>query len=169
MTEDNTFILDYPNEEVKRSFGQLLLSQFTETPKMATYGVDILRALRNNDIGSAIAVINSLIQAVPDHNYIKNEEKFFHAIIHLIFTIIGSDVRSEVHTPIGRIDTLIITTTRIFLFEFKLNESAQDAIKCIEDRRYAESLRHRNLPITGVGVSFSPTTKGVHEWKQKEL
>ena len=169
MTEDNTFILDYPNEEVKRAFGQLLLSQYTETPKMATHGVDILRALRSNDIGRAIGLIHNLIQAVPDQNYIKNEEKFFHAIVHLIFTIIGSNVWSEVHTPIGRIDTLIITTTRIFLFEFKVNESAQDAIQCIEDRHYADSLRHRNLPITAVGVAFSPATKGIHEWEQKEL
>ena len=169
MTEDSTFILDYPNEEVKRAFGQLLLSRYTETPQMATYGVDILRALRKEDIGSAIKVINDLIQAVPDQNYIKNEEKFFQAIVHLIFTMIRSDVRSEVHTPIGRIDTLVMTTTRIFLFEFKVNESAEDAIKCIEDRRYAESLRYKNLPITGVGVAFSPKIKGIQEWKQKEL
>ena len=169
MTEDNTFILDYPNEEVKRAFGQLLLSQFTETPKMATYGVDILRALRKEDIGSAIKVINDLIQAVPDQNYIKNEEKFFHAIVHLIFTMIRSDVRSEVHTPIGRIDTLVRTTNRLFLFEFKVNESAADALQCIEDRRYAESLRYLNLPITGIGVAFSPKIKGIQEWKQKEF
>ena len=169
MTEDNTFILDYPNEEVKRAFGQLLLSQFTETPKMATYGVDILRALRKEDIGSAIKVINDLIQAVPDQNYIKNEEKFFHAIVHLIFTMIRSDVRSEVHTPIGRIDTLVRTTSRLFLFEFKVNESAEDALQCIEDRRYAESLRYLNLPITGIGVAFSPKIKGIQEWKQREF
>lgn len=169
MTDDNTFILDYPNEEVKQAFGQLLLSRYTETPKMATYGVDILRALRKDDIGSAIKVIDGLIQAVPDQNYIKNEEKFFHAIVHLIFTMIRSDVRSEVHTPIGRIDTVVVTTSRIFLFEFKVNETAEDAIKCIEDRRYAESLRHKNLPITGIGVSFSPKIKGIQDWKQKEL
>ena len=83
--------------------------------------------------------------------------------------MIRSDVRSEVHTPIGRIDTLVRTTNRLFLFEFKVNESAADALQCIEDRRYAESLRHRGLPITGVGVAFSPLTKGIHEWKQKEM
>ena len=79
-----------------------------------------MRALKNNDVGSAIGVINALIQAVPDQNYVKNEEKFFHAIIHLIFTIVGSDIRSEVHTPIGRIDSIVVTPNRIFLFEFKM-------------------------------------------------
>ena len=169
VTEYGTFILDYPNEEVKRAFGQFLLSQYTDTPKMATYGAQISRALDNNDVGSAIGVINSLVQAVPDQNYIKSEEKFFHAIIHLIFTIVGSDVRSEVHTPTGRIDTIVVTKKRIFLFEFKVNETAQDALQCIEDRQYAASLRHRGLPITAIGVAFSPKTKGVHEWLQKEV
>ena len=83
--------------------------------------------------------------------------------------MIGSDPRSEMHTPIGRMDTVVITTDRIFLFEFKINESAQDAIQCIKDRNYAASLRHRNKPITAVGVSFSAKTKGIVEWDKAEL
>ena len=169
ITPYGKFILNYPNQEVKHAFGQFLLSQYTDTLVSVPYGANILEALDKNNVGRMIEVVNSLIQAVPDQNYIKNEEKFFHAIIHLIFTMVGIDVRSEVHTPTGRMDTIIITAQRIFLFEFKLHETAQAALQCIEDRHYAESLRHRNLPITAVGVSFSPKTKGVEEWKQKEL
>ena len=169
ITDVGTFILNYPNEEVKRAFGQFLLSEYTHTPVTAPYAANILRALNQNDIGRMIQIIDSLIQAVPDQNYIKDEEKFFHAIIHLIFTMVGTDVRSEVHTPIGRIDTIVLTTDRIFLFEFKLNESAETAIQAIKDRNYAASLRHRDLPITAVGVSFSVKTKGVSEWKTEEL
>ena len=169
ITDVGTFILNYPNEEVKRAFGQFLLSEYTYTPVTAPYAANILRALNQNDLGRMIQVIDSLIQAVPDQNYIKDEEKFFHAIIHLIFTMVGTDVRSEVHTPIGRIDTIVLTPNRIFLFEFKLNESAEAAIQAIKDRNYAESLRHRDLPITAVGVSFSVKTKGVSEWKTEEL
>jgi hypothetical protein len=87
----------------------------------------------------------------------------------LIFTMVGTDVRSELHAPVGRMDTVIITTNRIFLFEFKMNETAEAAIQCIKDRNYAASLRHRNLPITGVGVVFSPVTKGVAGWGYEEL
>ena len=169
ITDIGTFILNYPNEEVKRAFGQFLLSEYTQTPVTAPYAGNILRSLNQNDIGRMIQIIDSLIQAVPDQNYIKDEEKFFHAIIHLIFTMVGTDVRSEVHTPIGRIDTIVLTADRIFLFEFKLNESAGAAIQAIKDRNYAESLRHRDLPITAVGVSFSVKTKGVSEWKTEEL
>ena len=169
MTPEGKFVLNYPNQEVRRAFGQFLLSEYTDTKVSVPYGADILEALRKNNIEQVIKVIDSLIQAVPDQNYIKDEEKFFHAIIHLIFTMVGTDVRSEVHTPIGRMDTVVITSDRIFLFEFKLNETAEKAIQTIKNRNYAESLRHRNIPITAVGVSFSVKTKGVEDWKIEDL
>jgi Predicted AAA-ATPase/PD-(D/E)XK nuclease superfamily len=169
ITPYGKFILNYPNKEVQQSFGQFLLSEYTQTPASAPYAADILEALDLNDLEKVISIFNNLIQAVPDQNYIKNEEKFFHAIIHLIFTMIGSDPRSEMHSSTGRMDTVIITTERIFLFEFKLNETAADAIQCIKDRNYAASLRLRNKPITGVGVAFSTTTKGVADWDRVEL
>jgi hypothetical protein len=163
------FVLDYPNQEVKQAFGQFLLSEFTHTPVTVPYGPNILEALDQNNLAEVIKIINELVQSVPDQNYIKAEEKFFHAIIHLIFTMVGSDPRSEMHTPIGRMDTVVITTDRIFLFEFKINGTKEEAIQCIKDRNYAASLRLRNKPITGVGVVFSPTTKGVAEWDKEEL
>ncbi|NJN34644.1 MAG: AAA family ATPase [Saprospiraceae bacterium] len=169
ITDHETFILNYPNEEVKRSFGQFLLSEYTHTQVSTPYGALILRALNANDLEKAIEIINDLIQAIPDQNYVKNEEKFFHAIIHLIFTMIGTDVRSEVHTPTGRMDTIVIANDRIFLFEFKMEGTAADAIQCIKDRNYAASLRHRNKPITAAGVVFSVKTKGVAEWNVEEL
>ena len=169
ITKYDKFILNYPNKEVKHAFGQFLLSEFTNTPVTRSYSADILEALDDNNIGQVVKIISSLIQAIPDQNYVKNEEKFFHAIVHLIFTMVGSDVRSEVHTAIGRIDSVVITDDRIFLFEFKINETAEMAVQCIKDKHYAESLRILNKPIIAVGVTFSPKTKGVQDWKAEEI
>jgi hypothetical protein len=169
ITPYGQFILNYPNKEVKQAFGQFLLSEFTHTPVTVPYGPNILEALDHNNLAEVIKIINELIQAVPDQNYIKDEEKFFHAIIHLIFTMVGSDTRSEMHTPIGRMDTVVAMPNRIFLFEFKMNETPKAAIQCIKDRHYADSLRHLNKPITGVGVVFSTKTKGVADWDKEEL
>jgi Predicted AAA-ATPase/PD-(D/E)XK nuclease superfamily len=169
VTPSGKFILNYPNREVKQAFGQFLLSEYTHTLVTVPYGANILDALNNDNLAEVIEIINNLIKSVPDQNYIKDQEKFFHAIIHLIFTMVGSDPRSEMHTSIGRIDTVIITSSRIFLFEFKMNETPKDAIQCIKDRKYADSLRHLNKPITGVGVVFSIEQKGVAEWDKEEL
>jgi Predicted AAA-ATPase/PD-(D/E)XK nuclease superfamily len=169
VTPSGKFILNYPNREVKQAFGQFLLSEYTHTLVTVPYGANILDALNNDNLAEVIKIINNLIKSVPDQNYIKDQEKFFHAIIHLIFTMVGSDPRSEMHTASGRIDTLIITPNRIFLFEFKMNETPQDAIQCIKDRKYTDSLRHLNKPITGVGVVFSIEEKGVAEWDKEAL
>jgi hypothetical protein len=61
----------------------------------------------------------------------------------------------------------LITSERIFLFEFKLNETAKVAIQCIKDRDYAAHLRDLNKPITGVGVVFSNKSKGVDDWDKE--
>ncbi len=169
ITPSGKFILNYPNREVRQAFGQFLLSEYTKTPVTVPYGPNILDALDQNNLAEVIKIINNLIKSVPDQNYIKDQEKFFHAIIHLIFTMVGSDPRSELHTSIGRIDTVIITPYRIFLFEFKMNETPKEAIQCIKDRQYADSLRHLNKPITGVGVVFSIEKKGVADWDKEEL
>jgi hypothetical protein len=169
QTQHGTFILDYPNKEVRKSFGQFLLSEFTETPVTVPYGASILRALDQNNLAEVIKILHDLIQAVPDHNYVKSEEKFFHAIVHLIFTMVGSDPRTEMHVPAGRIDTVIITHERIFIFEFKVGGTGKEALQCIINRDYPASLRHRNKPITGVGVVFSPTIKGIADWDKAEL
>jgi Predicted AAA-ATPase/PD-(D/E)XK nuclease superfamily len=163
------WVLNYPNQEVRQAFGQFLLAEFTDTRVSIPYGADILEALDNNNVPKVIAVLNQLIQAIPDQNYIKNEEKFFHAVIHLIFTMIGTDVRYEMHTPIGRADTVVITPERIFIFEFKVDESADDALQQIIDKRYAEALRYRNLPIIGIGVSFQSSFKGISKHEIKVL
>jgi hypothetical protein len=168
-TAYGTFILDYPNQEVRTAFGQFLLGEYTQTPNTLPHSADILRALDQNNLERVIQVINNLIKSVPDQNYIKEQEKFFHAIIHLIFTIAGSDPRSELHTNIGRIDTVIIRAHRIFLFEFKLNETPQAAIQSIKDRKYPDSLRVFNKPITGIGIVFSVEKKGIDDWAAEEL
>jgi hypothetical protein len=168
-TNHGTFILNYPNQEVRKAFGQFLLSEFTQTPVTAPYAANIQRALENNNLAEVINIINNLVKSVPDQNYVNNEEKFFHAIIHLIFTMVGSDPRSELHAHVGRMDTVLMTPDRIFLFEFKLNETAKAAIKCIKDRDYAAHLRYLNKPITGVGVVFSSKSKGVADWDKEEL
>ena len=169
VTPYGNLILNYPNEEVKRSFGQFLLREYTPTSLNTPYATNILEALDNNNVGRVISILHDLIQAVPDHNYIKGQEKFIHAIVHLIFTMVGTDVRSEVHTSAGRIDTIVVTKERIFLFEFKMSGKAAEAIQYIVDKNYPAHLRHRNLPITGIGVVFSTTKKGVESWDKAEL
>ena len=50
-----------------------------------------------------------------------------------------------------------------------MNETPKDAIQCIIDRKYPESLRVFNKPITGIGVVFSVQKKGIDAWDMEDL
>ncbi|MEO0044340.1 MAG: hypothetical protein RL329_3788 [Bacteroidota bacterium] len=169
VTEEGTFILKHPNQEVKQAFNRFLLGAYTHTRVTELHHLEISRALVRNDVGRVIEKLNHLIQSIPDQNYVKHEEKFFHSIIHLIFTMVGTDVHSELHSPIGRMDTVVITKTHVFLFEFKVGQSAESALQYIKDKRYADCLRYRELPIIGIGVSFLTTIKGIADYKVETL
>jgi hypothetical protein len=162
---ERTFILKHPNHEVKQAFNRFLLSEYTHTRVTELHHLEISRALVRNDVGRVIEKLNHLIQSIPDQNYVKHEEKFFHSIIHLIFTMVGTDVHAELHSPMGRMDTVVITKTHVFIFEFKVGQSADIALQYIKDKRYADRLRYRELPIIGIGVSFLTTIKGIADYK----
>jgi Predicted AAA-ATPase/PD-(D/E)XK nuclease superfamily len=156
-----TFILKHPNQEVKQAFNRYLLSEYTHTKVTELHHLEISRALVQNNVNRVIEKLNHLIQSIPDQNYIKHEEKFFHSVIHLIFTMVGTDVHAELHSPMGRMDTVVITKTHVFIFEFKVGQTADAALQYIKDKRYADRLRYRELPIVGIGVSFLTTIKGI--------
>jgi Predicted AAA-ATPase/PD-(D/E)XK nuclease superfamily len=169
LWDERTFILKHPNQEVKQAFNRFLLGEYTHTKPTELHHLQISRALAQNDVPRVIEKLNHLLQSVPDYNYVRHEEKFFHSIIHLIFTMVGTDVNSELHGPMGRMDTVVITKTHVFLFEFKVEQSADAALQYLKDKRYAEALRHRQLPIVGVGVSFLKTIKGIADHKVEML
>ena len=77
VNDDETFTLNYPNQEVQKAFAQFLLGEYTHTSPSVPHSATIMSALRKNDVKRAIEIIHNLIQAVPDHNYIHNQEKFF--------------------------------------------------------------------------------------------
>jgi hypothetical protein len=73
-------------------------------------------------------------------------------------------MESEVHTETGRIDAIIKTRNRIYLFEFKLHDTAESALAQIKEKRYPERYLADGRPITLVGAAFDPKTRNLERW-----
>ena len=69
------------------------------------------------------------------------------------------------NTSDGRIDAVVQTDTHIYILEFKLDESANEAINQIQEKGYAEKYQSLEKQIVGLGINFSSTTKSVEDWK----
>ena len=168
---DRTYILDYPNEEVRLSLNQYLLEAFRgkENEEVVPKVLQLRNALNNNDMATAIEIINIIFSTLPYDLWQRENERFYHALIHLTFTILGVYVQSEIHTSRGRCDALVHTEKYIYAFEFKLDKTAQEAIDQIIEKGYLTPHQQSNKTCLAVGVNFSTQSKSVESWLVAEV
>lgn len=68
----------------------------------------------------------------------------------------------------GRVDCIIETDRFIYIFEFKLDGTADEALKQIEAKGYAAEYASDSRKLYKIGVSFSSETGTVGDWKIAE-
>ena len=77
----------------------------------------------------------------------------------------GQIMRTEVVTFSGRIDALCETKDYVYLFEFKLDGSVEDALKQIEDKDYAVGYEASGKNVVKIGVAFDTEKRNIADWK----
>jgi hypothetical protein len=164
--------LGYPNKEVEDSLTDALLSAyrnlFPGNDSMAVTN-DLGKALKNNNIPQMIKALDALLSTIPYDHWKAESESIFHIILHLSFKRLGLDVRSEVHSAIGRCDILVFTTQYIYALELKLNSSALTALNQIFEKEYLRSYQTDARKKVGIGINFSSEKRAVEEFLMKEV
>jgi Predicted AAA-ATPase/PD-(D/E)XK nuclease superfamily len=170
MTGD--MVLDYPNKEVRESMYEFLIDDVSRNPQRVHTGMtmmDLNRAFVAKDLEKVKTILNSLLADLPDEAFAKQREGLFHGLIHLIFSYLGVFVNSEVHSSQGHADAVVQTLTDVYIFEFKFNKSAQEAIAQIKKTDYSGKYRASDKIITGIGVNFSSDKKTIDDWLEEVL
>ena len=75
-----------------------------------------------------------------------------------------SRVRPEISTATGRIDMVLKTNTHIYVMEFKLDKSAEEAIAQIDTKDYLISYQLDDRKKVKVGINFSSETRTLDNW-----
>ena len=68
------------------------------------------------------------------------------------------------HTFSGRIDCKVETDQFIYLFEFKRDETAENALKQIEDKSYALPFTADDRKLLKIGISFDSEKRMQADW-----
>ncbi len=97
----------------------------------------------------------------------KERERYFHYTFYLMFRLLSSYlVLTEKEQSQGRADCIIETPTDVFIFEFKLDASADKALEQIEEKGYATSYKADQRIVHKIGVSFSSQTGTIADWQE---
>lgn len=65
----------------------------------------------------------------------------------------------------GRVDCIVETTNDVYIFEFKLDGSAEMALQQIADKGYAREYALDKRRIHKIGCNFSSKTGTIEGWK----
>lgn len=170
MTEE--MVLDYPNKEVRESMYKFIIDDIAKNPHRPHTGMTIKElneALITNNLPQAKIIINSLLASLPYEAYKNQSEGFYHGLLHLIFSYIGMFIESEPHLSNGRADVILQTPQYIYVFEFKFNHTAEEAIAQIKENNYADKYRAAGKPIIGIGVNFNEEKRTIDGWLVENL
>lgn len=161
------YSLGYPNKEVRDSMYRHLLGAFRHAPTAETQPliVKIKKVLDAKNVDGFIQLVNILFETPPYQIFIEEREAFFHAILHIALNATGMFVETEVSTSKGRVDAVIHSDSTIYVMEFKLDESADEALQQIRRQRYGSKYLGREKELLALGINFSSKQKAVTEWK----
>ena len=164
------YTLCFPNEEVKYGFLNSMMPCYVPEATEAN-GLDIFTLEEYAEEGDLEAIRNVLTSLFARITYTTNEapfEHYFQTVIYLVFTLLGKYALCEMHTFTGRIDCKVETAKFIYLFEFKRDETVDQALQQIEDRSYALPFAADERTLYKIGVSFDSETRMLADWKVVE-
>ncbi|MCF2552506.1 ATP-binding protein [Bacteroides caecigallinarum] len=167
----NTFLLDFPNNEVKNGFLTMAASSYLK-PEEETEGWirSAVVAMRKGDVKTLQTMFTSFLASIPYTIRRKEDERererYFQYTFYLIMRLISVyTVHIEKPQSQGRVDCIIETPGYVYIFEFKLDGSADEALRQIEEKGYAKEYESDPRVIYRIGASFSSKTGTVEDWK----
>jgi hypothetical protein len=160
--EYNMYILGFPNEEVRYGFLNFLMPYYMSVTNGAG-SFHIAKFCEEVKAGDTEAFMKRLKVFFSKMSYElnNNNEKHYQAIFYVVFTLMGQYVDAEVRSSEGRADAVVKTKDYIYVFEFKLNGTAEEAIQQINDKGYLIPYQLDGRKLVKVGVEFSKEERNI--------
>ena len=148
-------------EKVYNPFDVLLLF------RRRRFGARLYRVLRANDFDGLEAMLEAFFAGIPYQWHTRNDiadyEGCYASVFYACFAAAGLDVTVEDSTSRGRVDMTVVFDDHVYLFEFKVVESAPEgaAMAQLRERRYAEKYRGTGRSIHLIAVELSKETRNL--------
>ena len=129
-------------------------------------------ALLGHDIDLAMSHMQSYLASIPYVEGFKKKlaeaataEGFYEYTFYLIFSMLNVYVQTQVKVAGGRVDVVVFMPDTIYVIVLKAGGSAEDALRQIDGKGYADACKTDGRRIVKVGVSMDKDTRTVEEWK----
>ncbi len=169
--EGELYRLGYPNQEVKSSFLSHLYDRLVDLPDngLRSQYKKLHIYLSQEQLDLFIETANAILSAIPYSHIGDQDEHYYHTVFYLMLAASGVLVHTEVLTSSGRIDMEVHFRDRIYLVELKCNQSAEEAIAQIKEKKYFEKHLQSGKKILLLGISFSTPERRIADWQVETM
>lgn len=163
------YTLRFPNEEVKYGFLDFITPFYTSVgdEDNGFYIGKFVRELESGDVDSFLTRLKAFFADFP-YELNDKTERHYQVVFYLVFKLMGQFCDAEVRSARGRADAVVKTQDSIYIFEFKLNGSAEAALKQINDKGYLIPYMADNRKQIKVGVMFDASERNIGQWLIEE-
>ena len=172
--ETETYTLSIPNQEVRIGYTEGLLPVYTglEAGRVkAGFAMKFWQALRRGDASQAMLDMQSYMAGIPYVEGFKKKlkdiataEGFYEYTMYLILSTLNFYVRTQVKCAGGRVDMVVWMPDTVYVFEMKVNGTAEEALRQIDTHDYALPYQTDGRKVVKVGVKFNAETRVPEEW-----
>ncbi|MGL4852366.1 MAG: AAA family ATPase, partial [Phocaeicola sp.] len=170
----NAYLLDFPNNEVRRGLLSLLANDYLRIPttRVSSWIMDSILKLNDGQTEEFRQSLTAFMASIPydSHDSTKGaerSEKHFQYTFYLLLRLLGVYcTRIEQTQAQGRVDCTLETPHYVYIFEFKLDGTAAEALAQIEAKGYATPYATDPRTVVKIGVVFSSETRTIADWQQ---
>ena len=167
--EFGMYRLGFPNREVEEGVVRFLLPFYANVNKVESpFEIQkFVREVRSGDYDSFFRRLQSFF-ADTTYEVIREQELHYENVLFIVFKLVGFYTQVEYHTSKGRIDLVLQTDKLIYVMEFKLDGTAEEALQQINDKHYALPFASDRRKLFKIGVNFSAETRNIEKWIVEE-
>ena len=163
------YTLGIPNREVRNGLLNSLIPHYVN-PRRSDNDAFLLgfsKAVYRNDIEAALEHMRTYLATIP-YDLENHSEKHYQTIFYLMFSFLNIYIQTEVKSAIGRADAVMHMPDTIYVFELKVDKSAEEALAQIDEKGYMLPYHSEGKRLVKIGISFDSTQRTISEWKIKE-
>ena len=163
--EFGIYELGFPNREVEEGFMKFLLPYYSSVSKTSS-PFEIKKFVQDVKLGDIDGFMERLQSFLADCPYelAKDVELHYQNVLFIVFRLAGLYTKVEYHTSRGRIDLVLQADSYVYVMEFKLDGSAEQALQQIEEKQYALPFAKDSRKVYTIGVNFSSKTRNIDRW-----
>ena len=163
--EFQLYRLAFPNDEVRYGFLNFLVPYYTPVneDEQNFYIGKFVQELRAGEVDAFLTRLQAFFADFP-YELSDSTERHYQVVFYLVFKLMGQFTEVEVRSARGRADAVVKTPKYIYVFEFKLNGTAEQALQQIDEKGYLIPYQADDREVVKVGVEFSAEKRNIDRW-----